>query len=77
LRSTKQALEAAKGIAQQSEGLLFSTLDEELKQVGNAIDAGGRPFHPNMMWDGIERMESGVRRTQRRAENADNRSILT
>jgi hypothetical protein len=54
---TKQALEAAKGIAQQSEGLLFFTLDEELKQVGNAIDAGGKPFHLNMMWDGIERMD--------------------
>ena len=54
---TKQAFEAAKNIAQQSEGLLFSTLDEEIKQVGNAIDAGGRPFDPNMMWDGIERMD--------------------
>ena len=54
---TKHALEAAKGIAQQSEKLLFSTLDEEIKQVGNAIDVGGRPFDPNMMWDGIERMD--------------------
>ncbi len=52
-----QASEAAKTIARQSEGLLFTTLAEETRRVGNTIDARGKPFHPNLMWDGIEKMD--------------------
>jgi hypothetical protein len=53
----RQAVEAAKAIAQQSEGILFSTFREETTRAGNAIDAGGKPFDPDMMWDGIEKMD--------------------
>ncbi|MGD0228573.1 MAG: hypothetical protein ABSF71_40255 [Terriglobia bacterium] len=53
----RQTSEAAKSIAQQSEGVLFSTFEEETKQVGNAIDVGGKPFHPDIMWDAIEKMD--------------------
>jgi hypothetical protein len=52
-----QTSEAAKSIARQSEGILFSTLDEETKRVGNAIDAKGKPFDANMMWDALEKID--------------------
>jgi hypothetical protein len=50
-------VEAAKAIAQQSEGMLFSTMEEVTTRVGNTFDARGRPFEPNMLWDMIERMQ--------------------
>lgn len=53
----KRASESAKAIAHQTEGVLFSTLDEETRRSGNAIDAKGKPFDPGLMWDAIERMD--------------------
>jgi hypothetical protein len=47
----------AKGLASQSEGLLFSTLKEVLDSTGNHIDARGKEFDPWLMWNAIEKME--------------------
>lgn len=52
-----KATEAAKSIARQSSDVLYSTIEQETTRIGNALDARGKPFHPNMMWDMIEKME--------------------
>jgi hypothetical protein len=56
-RIMEESVKAAKDIAQQSEGLLFSTLDETTREVGNAFDAGGKPFDPNMFWEMLEKTD--------------------
>lgn len=48
-------VEAAEAIAQQSEGILFSTMEEVTRRVGNTFDARGKPFEPNMLWDMLEK----------------------
>lgn len=48
---------AAEHMAAESEGLLFTTLQEAVASVGNVFDARGQPFHPSMMWDMIEGMQ--------------------
>lgn len=50
-------VEAAKSIAQQSEGILFSTMDEVTRKTGNVFNAGGKPFDPDMFWDMIEKVQ--------------------
>jgi len=52
-----KATEAAKSIARQSSDVLYSTMEQETSRAGNAFDAKGKPFHPTMMWDMIEKME--------------------
>jgi hypothetical protein len=37
--------------ARQSEGMLFTTIDEAIAETGNAIDARGKPFSPGMILD--------------------------
>lgn len=53
----ERASEAAKEIARQSEGILFSTLDEETRRVGNVLDAKGKSFDPNLMWDAVQKID--------------------
>jgi hypothetical protein len=52
-----KATEAAKSIARQSSDVLYSTIEQETARAGNALDAKGKPFHPTMMWDMIEKMD--------------------
>lgn len=52
-----QTAEAAKTMAAQSEGLLFSTLHEITAETGNVLHAEGRPFEPGMIWDMIEKCD--------------------
>jgi hypothetical protein len=54
LAVTEQLERAAESIAAQSEGLLFTAVQEAVESVGNAYDARGKEFHPNMMWDMLE-----------------------
>jgi len=37
--------------ARQSEGILFTTIDEAIAETGNAIDARGKPFSPGLILD--------------------------
>src|SRR5882724_1584272 len=42
---------AAEEMAKQSEGVLFTALDEVTSETGNVFDAGGKPFEPSMLDD--------------------------
>src|SRR5262249_54544676 len=46
---------AADDMARQTETMLFRKLDETTAQVGNVLDAGGRPFEPSMLLEMLER----------------------
>jgi hypothetical protein len=48
--------ELAQKLAQQSEGLLFSTIEQAAQTSGNVVDARGMPLDPSKYWDQIERM---------------------
>jgi hypothetical protein len=53
----EQLVDAAENIAHQSEGMLFSTLDEVTASTGNVLDAKGEPFHPSVLWDMVEKTD--------------------
>jgi hypothetical protein len=50
-----EALEAAaEDMARQSETMIFQKLDESTREVGNVLDAGGRPFDPAMLLEMLD-----------------------
>lgn len=49
--------QVAQEIAKQSEGMLFSSIKDITSEVGNAIDARGKPFHPDMLLEMLEKIQ--------------------
>ncbi|MBZ5612472.1 MAG: hypothetical protein LAO23_00585 [Acidobacteriia bacterium] len=49
--------ELALNLAQQSEKMMFSAVEEATSEVGNALDARGKPFHMSMLLDMLEKMQ--------------------
>lgn len=47
---------AAEDMARQSETMLFKKLDESVRESGNVLDNGGRPFEPALLLESLDKM---------------------
>lgn len=58
VQETFKALEkAAEDMARQTETMFFQKADESTRSVGNVLDAGGRPFDPQMLLDMLDSVQ--------------------
>src|SRR5258708_28502679 len=53
----KKFREMTEAVGRQFETSLFDTVREATEKTGLGFDAGGKPFHPSMLWDMLEKMD--------------------
>jgi len=53
----KKFREITEAAGRHFETSLFDTVREATEKTGMGFDAGGKPFHPSMPWDMLERMD--------------------
>lgn len=56
--------EMTEKVGRHFETSLFDTVRKVTDKTGLGFDAGGKPFHPSMLWDMVEKMEVDFDKTE-------------